>query len=272
MFGKSFKPINLNQSSNQEISMEPTKMLNSFFIFSLIFCLPYYVLFSTPFLPANAAIISSKSASKPSSISQSIDMNDITRFKKGLREIDFLLSNWDKKTIYCNFGELQRDLLSNKNKDKLIAAAAVGGLLDYDKSATMNVVCRQDPEIVRAFVGLTNENLTLKNADLLMKKPSTLNIIYDNINNYDSKEDEVNSDDIVNDYMEAVDTYSQAIAAIDGLAYTARTDFSSTETSFKNDNSNQSNKEKNNYLEQSRKEVIIARNSLEKIVKYLHIQ
>ena len=43
-------------------------------------------------------------------------------------------------------------------------AAAGGGLLDYDKSATMNVKCKRDPMIVRAYTGLMDENPTLANA------------------------------------------------------------------------------------------------------------
>ena len=83
---------------------------------------------------------------------EQVDFNDLTRLKRGLREIDYLLSHWNEKTLYCNFGEFQRELLQNKNKGKLLVAAAETGLLDYDKSATMNVVCKKDPEVVRGKV------------------------------------------------------------------------------------------------------------------------
>ena len=36
----------------------------------------------------------------------------------------------------------------------------------------MNVRCKRDPQVVRAFSGLTNDNLLLKNAEKLMKKPA----------------------------------------------------------------------------------------------------
>lgn len=82
-----------------------------------------------------------------------MDFNDINRLKYGLREINYLLDNWDEKTTYCNFGEFQNDLLIPENKLKLLKAAAETGLLDYDKSATMNVLCRKDPQVVRGFLG-----------------------------------------------------------------------------------------------------------------------
>lgn len=81
--------------------------------------------------------------------------DDLNRLKYGLKEVNFLLDHWEEKTTYCNYGELQRELLSPENKEKLLEAAALTGLLDYDKSATMNVMCRKDPQVVRGFLGLT---------------------------------------------------------------------------------------------------------------------
>ena len=142
--------------------------------------------------------------------------------------------------------------MDEKNKEKLLKAAAETGLLDYDKSKTMNIVCKRDPEMVRALLGLTSENKVLQKADVLMKKPDTLELI--------------DSDDF-DKYMEAVDKFTEAVAAVDGLAYNARTDFASTET-FKKDDSDDN---KSKYLEQSKSNVAIARDSLKSIVSILKL-
>lgn len=182
------------------------------------------------------------------------DFNDINRLVRGLKEIDYLLDHWDEKTTYCNFGEFQRDLLKTENKEKLFKAAAETGLLDYDKSATMNIVCRKDPQVVRAFLGLTDDNTVLNKADKLMKSPAALEIV---------------PPDHFEDYIEAVDSFSQAVATADSLAYQARTDFSSTETNTRKKILEDENGQ--GYLAQSKKSVIKARNSLALIVKELNL-
>ena len=111
------------------------------------------------------------------------DFNDLTRLKRGLQEISYLIDNWDDKTTYCNFGEFKMELMDAKNKEGLISAAKDSGLLD--KSKTMNVMCKRDPEVVRAFLGLTTENLTMQKADQLMKSKSTIEKVDpDNIDDY----------------------------------------------------------------------------------------
>lgn len=78
-----------------------------------------------------------------------VSSNDLNRLKLGLREITYLIDNWDEKTTYCNFGEFQRELLLPENKAKLLDAAKEFSLWDYDKSKTMNVMCKRDPQVVR---------------------------------------------------------------------------------------------------------------------------
>lgn len=181
-----------------------------------------------------------------------IPTNDLARLSKGLREVDYLIDNWSEKTTYCNFGEVQRDMLDIKNKDKLILAAKKGGLLDYDKSDTMNVVCKKDPQVVRAFLGLTPDNLNLNKADILMRKSTTLETI---------------NPDQIDTYIEAVDTFSQAVAAVDGLSYNARSDYASTETFSKS--SDLGTNIQSDYLEQCKSNVIKARDALRLIVDLL---
>lgn len=77
-----------------------------------------------------------------------VSPNDLKRLKLGLREIDYLLANWEDKTTYCNFGEFQRELLLPENKAKLMDAAKEFTLWDYDKTKTMNVMCKRDPQVI----------------------------------------------------------------------------------------------------------------------------
>lgn len=179
----------------------------------------------------------------------------IQRLKNGLLQLNYLLDNWEEKTTYCNFGEVQRDLLATENRQKLMKAAAETGLLDYDKSATMNVRCRQDPEMVRAFVGLKDDNPTLRNADALLKKPTTLQRV---------------SSDNFEQYIDAVESYVGAVSEVGSLSYEARTDFLTQETNTKEELTLRRNEgHSDNYLDQSRVAVRNARDSLQIIVKIL---
>ena len=186
------------------------------------------------------------------------EFDDLTRLKRGLREINYLLDHWEEKTLYCNFGEFQRELLTVKNKDKLLVAAAETGLLDYDKSATMNVVCRRDPEVVRAFMGLNSKNNPLlSRAEVLMKKPFVVN--------------RLDPDDL-EDYFSAVEQFTEAVSSVDSLSYQARTDFQSTETASREESiASRETAGKKDYLAAARDSVEVARNALTIIVEKLKI-
>ena len=95
--------------------------------------------------------------------SATFDGSDPMRLAVGLREVNYLIKNWETKTTYCNFGEFKNELLTPQNKEELLKAASKNAFWDYDKSDTMNVKCKRDPQVVRALVGLTDDNLNLKN-------------------------------------------------------------------------------------------------------------
>lgn len=105
-----------------------------------------------------------------------------------------------------------------------------------------------------------DDNLVLNKAELLMKKPSTLELI--------------DSDDI-DTYIDQVDVYTQAISAIDVLSYQARSDFYSQETNSKDtielNDKNNNEKNKKDYLALTRDNVIIARDALTYIVDKIHL-
>ena len=151
-------------------------------------------------------------------LSGSDKAEELGRLKKGSSQVRYLLNNWEEKTRYCNFGEFNNELLAQENKEALMKEAAAGGLLDYDKSATMTVKCKRDPMIIRAYTGLMDENPTLVNAVKLMQSEIALDRVL-----------EAGAVD-VDLYIAAVDSYSKALSEIDLLSYSARTDYSSTET------------------------------------------
>lgn len=182
-----------------------------------------------------------------------VDPTDLTRLKRGLKEVNYLLDHWDEKTVYCNFGEFKRELLLPENKQELMKAAASTGLLDYDKSATMNVMCRSDPEVVRAFLGLTQENLLLAKAEDLMRRPSSIGRV---------------DEDSLEEYLSAVEDFSVAVSNVNSLGYTARTDFGSTETQTLEQIKAGGGSKK---LRQTKADVIQARDSLTKVVGLLHL-
>ena len=185
--------------------------------------------------------------------------NDIQRLKRGYQEIDFLLSNWDEKTTYCNFGVFQNELLKPENKQKLMIAAKETGLLDYDKSATMNILCKRDPDVVRAFLGTTKDNLVLSKAEALMKKTAIVDTV---------------DPDKLDEYFEAVDRFTESVGAAEALAYQARTDFASQENATKESlmaKTSSNGIEQCDYLCQSKTQVLIVRDSLKIIIDDLKL-
>ena len=152
-----------------------------------------------------------------------VETTELSRLKIGYNQLRILLRDWDERTNYCVFGEIKKELLSADNKQELIEEAKFGSTLDKNP-ATVNIKCKRDPEVVRQFLGLGNEPVAsyLKNAELLLKKPSTLELV---------------DPDNIDKYFDALENFSQSMAAADGLSYAARTDYSSTENTTKGDTS-----------------------------------
>ena len=93
------------------------------------------------------SISSSSSAWLPPAVLADYKLSeDLNRLKTGLTQLTFLIDNWDAKTTYCNFGEVSRDMLETKNRDVLFKEAAEGSLWEKGEN-TMNVMCRQDPQV-----------------------------------------------------------------------------------------------------------------------------
>jgi hypothetical protein len=206
-----------------------------------------------PIIPANQMVYAAAAVNDY----ETFDFTNIQRLKTGLKELDYLLKNWKDKTLYCNFGEFQTDLLAPENKEKLLVAAAETGLLDYDKSKTMIVKCKRDPQMVRAFLGLTPDNLNLNGAEKLMKKKTTIALI---------------DPDKIDEYFEQIDKFSIALTSADSLSYQARSDYASTETTLKDDvESRTGGGGSVSYLDQSKDSVQKCRDALERIVALLQI-
>ena len=188
-----------------------------------------------------------------------LETNDLRRLKVGLKNINNLIDNWIDKTTYCNFGEVQRKMMGAGEKELLLKNAAEGGLLDYDKSKTMDVLCKRDPQIVRAYLGLepSTGNTVLYKAEKLMKNLIAIDKV---------------DPDIIDSYFEAIEHYSEAIAAADSLAYAARTDYGSQQSQSRAEAEKAGSRDgKEDFLQQSKAQVIKARDALTEIVQDLQL-
>lgn len=122
----------------------------------------------------------------------------------------------------------------------------------------MIVKCRADPQMVRAYLGLLPDNLTLNNIEKLMKKPSTVQLLAD--------------PDTIDEYFEQVDKFTIALTSADSLSYQARTDYASTETTLKDDSDGRiSGGGKVSFLDQSKDSVQQCRDALDRIVTLLNL-
>jgi hypothetical protein len=181
---------------------------------------------------------------------------ELLKVKRGLLQLNYLLDNWKEKTTYCNIGEFQTELLLPENKEQLMKAAAETGLLDYDKSATMKIKCRQDPEMVRAYLGLKDNNNVLRNIEKILKQPIALQQV---------------SEDEFDQYLENVEAYSQYLAEADALSYEARSDFLAVQTYSKEDLQDAQSNGKQDYLTRTQDSVMKLRDSLQNLVTELQL-
>ncbi len=222
--------------------LKPLKVLQKFSTATIIaISLPL----SHPFVSPTAAV--------------DLETNDLRRLKVGLKNVNNLIDNWIDKTTYCNFGEVQRKMMEAGEKELLLKNAAEGGLLDYDKSKTMDVLCKRDPQIVRAYLGLepSTGNTVLYKAEKLMKN----SIATDKVD-----------PDMIDSYFEAIERYSEAIAAADSLAYAARTDYGSQQSQSRAEAEKAGLRDgKEDFLQQSKAQVIKVRDALTEIVQDLQL-
>jgi len=185
-------------------------------------------------------------------------IQNLEKINKGYKALQLLVDKWEEKTTYCNFGELQRDILSVKNKEVLYKVAAKGSLLDYDKSDTMNVMCKKDPMIVRAYAGLYPEsgNDLLYNAEKVLQSEKVISSV---------------DPEKIDEYITLMEEWQQLISSIDASSYSARNEYASTETTSKNDRRLMTNDDKN-LLAQCKKEVTKAAETLGNILNMIDKQ
>lgn len=65
-----------------------------------------------------------------------------------------LLENWTRATVECNFADVPRELLEQKNKELLLEKATTSAL--FDKSASVET-CKTTNRIVRDYLGVTGK-------------------------------------------------------------------------------------------------------------------
>ena len=136
------------------------------------------------------------------------DVTDLTRLRKGLKDITFLLDNWDQETV---------DPISGADS----------------------------PDRVRYFLGLRTTDHPLFQVDKLLTKA----------------QDKISDDDFEN-WVQASESFNSAVAKVNELAYTS---------SFGEYNPGGGKDQIRKYLLLAKDEVIVAKRSLETMVKLLNV-
>lgn len=188
---------------------------------------------------------------KPSLAKQSSAVSPIEEVKM-IREasetLAVLLENWEKATVECIFADVPRELLESKNKEQLLEKAKTSAL--FDKSASV-VSCKKTNKVVRDYIGVTGKGPLVNVSKRMLKRQVV--------------EEYVDIDDLDRYYSE-VETFEVAIASAASSSYTAGTaDFDSM-NNFEKGNQNDGD---DSNLEQSRKAIVEASESINRILSIL---
>lgn len=135
------------------------------------------------------------------------DSPSVIRLRKGLSDLDAMISNWSEITIDCSYGEIQRQLLESSQKQQLLEAAS-----STSKGATMVTMCKSSARAVRRGLGTTEEG-PLTKVSVVLKQPELL--------------DALQSDADFERFQATSERLQQALSAADAAAfYSASGDFS----------------------------------------------
>jgi hypothetical protein len=177
---------------------------------------------------------------------------DIQLLKDCLTTLTTLVDNWERATVDCNYADIPRELLEQKNKDMLLEKASTWAL--FDKSSSVVLSCKRTNRLVRDYIGVTGKGPCV-GADKRMLKRQLI----------DSR---VNPNSL-EEYYTAVETYSQAMSAAISLSYTAGTaDFDSV-NNFDKGQQELSISRADTSLDKARISILEAKRSLEVVVKLL---
>ncbi|CAJ1941181.1 unnamed protein product [Cylindrotheca closterium] len=172
--------------------------------------------------------------------------NPLESIKESQATLDKLLSNWKRATIDCTFADVPRELLETKNKELLLEKASIFAL--FDKSVSVET-CKTTNRIVRDYLGVTGKG-PLVGIDKKLKRGL----------------DFVSPDD-VEDYVAALESFSQSLSKASSLSYTAGVADFDAVNNFPKDAVDDTNENSN--LEQAKLAISQAKDNLDLIVKYL---
>lgn len=173
----------------------------------------------------------------------SITNNPRDSIQQAQSTLSSLLDNWQRATVDCTFADVPRDLLQQKNKQLLLEKASTSAL--FDKSASVET-CKTTNRIVRDYLGVTGKGP-------LVGIEKTLKLAMDDV--------EV---DRLEDYINEMESFQQNMAKASSLSYTAGTaDFDAVNNFDKQD---ADNLKQDSNLEQSRRAIADAKNSLDRMM------
>lgn len=112
------------------------------------------------------AFVSSKS-------NAAVPEDDVKILKDGLDTLTALVDNWERATVDCNYADVPRELLEQKNKDLLLEKASTWAL--FDKSTSV-VSCKRTNRLVRDYIGLTGKG-PLVGAERRMLRKQIINLV-----------------------------------------------------------------------------------------------
>ena len=137
--------------------------------------------------------------------------DEVLTLQKALFFLDDLVARWPEVTIDCRFGEINRAILSDDNKEALLDAAS-----STSKAATMVTKCKTTGSVVRQYLGTSGDAPTpLANIGKLLEKPSLVQLV---------------PDDSFEAFLQSSEKLQLALAAADASAFLASSDYSAKTT------------------------------------------
>ena len=189
-------------------------------------------------------------AAKPGTTTTAPMVNPLPELILAQETLGKLLDNWKRATIDCTFADVPRDLLEQKNKELLLEKASTYAL--FDKSVSVES-CKTTNRIVRDYLGVTGIG-PLVGIDKKMKR------------GIDFLEDV----DDMDQYVFALEAFSQAYARASSLSYTAGVaDLDSVNNFSKEEADDGSSNDVNSNLNQAKDAISQAKASLDVLVALL---
>ena len=206
-----------------------------------------------------ATIIGASPAANAAELSSSD--NEILQIKGAIKALSSLIDNWSKATTECIYANVPRDLLESKNKDRLLEKASEFAL--FDKSTSV-VSCKRTNRIVRDYIGATGKGPLVG-----IEKQLLRNTVVERVD-----------PNALDEYFAAVESFSQSLSRATSLSYTAgMADFDSVNNfakEEKNDDvggggSGREDDVDNSNLEQARKAIVEANDSLKQALSFISV-